>query len=122
MATFRRMPSLSICNEKTSAVWSGRTDNITENVPESSVCSTVKMDRRDFFFLTAAAPLLGQTETHEIPKYKVVTPFKQAAVPGMPGPYKGQVVRVHSNRSVDESTGKVDGQVVRTMLAEGMRA
>jgi uncharacterized protein (DUF362 family) len=80
------------------------------------------MDRRDFFYLTAAAPLLGQTETQEIPKYKVVSAFKPAANPGMPGPYKGQVVRVHSNRSVDEATGKVDSQVVRTMLAEGMRA
>src|SRR5688572_5646466 len=82
------------------------------------------MDRRDFFFLSAAAPLLGQnsSETNDIPKYRVVTSFKPAAEPGMPGRYKGQVVRVHSDRSADSATGKVDGQVVRTMLAEGMRA
>jgi uncharacterized protein (DUF362 family) len=40
----------------------------------------------------------------------------------MPGPYKGQVVKVKSAASVDESTGKVDAAVARKMLSEGMRA
>ncbi len=40
----------------------------------------------------------------------------------MPGPYRGQVVGVHSARSVDESTGRIDAAVVREMLGIGMRA
>jgi uncharacterized protein (DUF362 family) len=78
------------------------------------------MDRREFFFLSAATPLLANTT--DIPKYKVVSAFKPAAEPGMPGPYRGQVVRVKSARSVDDATGKVNAEVVRSMIGEGMRA
>jgi uncharacterized protein (DUF362 family) len=78
------------------------------------------MDRRDFLHLTAATPLFANTT--ELPKYRIISPFKPSANPGMPGPYRGQVVKVHSNNSIDETSGKVDAQVVRSMLTAGMRA
>jgi uncharacterized protein (DUF362 family) len=78
------------------------------------------MDRRNFLHLTAATPLLA--DTTPTPKYRVVSPFRPAAAPGMPGPYKGQVVRVRAARSIDEVTGKVNAEATRAMLSEGMRA
>jgi uncharacterized protein (DUF362 family) len=78
------------------------------------------MDRRDFLQLTAATPLLANTT--ELPKYHIVSAFKPWAKPGMPGPYRGQVVRVRSNACVDDATGKPNAEIVRTMLSEGMRA
>jgi uncharacterized protein (DUF362 family) len=81
------------------------------------------MQRRDFLHLTAAAPLIATPpDVPEIPKYRIVSPFQPAASPGMPGPYRGQAVRVRAERSIDENSGKVDAQVVRAMMAEGMRA
>ena len=73
-----------------------------------------------FLQVAAATPLLGAPV--EDPKYKVVTPFKPAAKPGMPGPYPGQVVRVHSEKSLDIATDKVDRAVVKQMLSAGMKA
>jgi uncharacterized protein (DUF362 family) len=78
------------------------------------------MQRRDFLHLAAASPLLAAGP--EVPRYRIVTPFRPAAMPGMPGPYPAQVVNVHSGRSIDAESGKADGQVVRAMLSEGMRA
>jgi len=40
----------------------------------------------------------------------------------MPGPYRGQVVRVHSEASIDAQSGQADRTVVKQMLATGMRA
>jgi len=40
----------------------------------------------------------------------------------MPGPYKGQVVRVHSDASIDASTAIVNRAVVKQMLSNGMRS
>jgi uncharacterized protein (DUF362 family) len=80
------------------------------------------MDRRNFLHLTAAAPLAANAAEGDAPKYRIVSAFKPAANPGMPGPYRGQVVRVRSNRCIDEASNKVDAQVVRSMLSEGMRA
>jgi hypothetical protein len=40
----------------------------------------------------------------------------------MPGPYPGRVVSVRSDRCVDASTGAANDEVVRDMLARGMRA
>jgi len=40
----------------------------------------------------------------------------------MPGPYPGRVVSVRSDRSVDTSTGRANDDVVREMMARGMRA
>ena len=40
----------------------------------------------------------------------------------MPGPYPGQVVRVHSENSIDSATDKVNRELVKQMLASGMKA
>ncbi len=40
----------------------------------------------------------------------------------MPGPYPGSVVSVHSARSIDPDSEKVDAAVVADMMARGMRA
>jgi uncharacterized protein (DUF362 family) len=56
------------------------------------------------------------------PVYKVVTRHKPTAKPGMPGPYPGQVVRVHSDRSVNVETGQADREAVRQMMNAGITA
>jgi uncharacterized protein (DUF362 family) len=66
----------------------------------------------------AAAPLLASPA--DDPVYRVVTDYKPAPVPGMPGPYPGQVVRVHSENSIDASSGKVNRDVVKRMIASGI--
>jgi uncharacterized protein (DUF362 family) len=71
-----------------------------------------------FLQVAAAAPLLGSPADE--PVYRVVTPYKPAAQPGMPGPYPGQVVRVHSENSIDASTANVNRELVKRMLASGM--
>jgi uncharacterized protein (DUF362 family) len=70
--------------------------------------------------LAAAAPLAGAPA--EEPKYKVVTPYRASEHPGMPGPYPGQVVRVHSEKSLDTATDRADREVVKQMLVAGMKA
>jgi uncharacterized protein (DUF362 family) len=77
------------------------------------------VDRRLFLQLAAAGPLVGAPV--ENPVYRVVTGYKAAAVPGMPGPYPGQVVRVHAERSIDTATDRVDRDVVKQMISRGLR-
>jgi Domain of unknown function (DUF362) len=97
------------------------------------------MDRRAFIQLLAAAAsvkaaahldgaALAQsqpsTASHvrtDIPTFRVVSNYAPAAVPGMPGPYPGRVVAVKSDRCVDTSTGAANDEVVREMMARGMR-
>lgn len=40
----------------------------------------------------------------------------------MPGPYKGHVTRVHSDKSIDTATARVNRAVVKQMLSAGMRS
>jgi hypothetical protein len=81
------------------------------------------MHRRTFVRLLAATPLAPKLQIATgLPPLKVVSRYAPAAVPGMPGPYPGRVVRVKSERSVDTTTGAADGEVVREMMAQGMRA
>src|SRR5690242_5351146 len=68
--------------------------------------------------MAAATPLASAA----IPSYRTVTPYAPAGSPGMPGPYPGQAVRVHNEKSIDPATGKVDRETVRRMLSAGMRA
>jgi uncharacterized protein (DUF362 family) len=56
-----------------------------------------------------------------VPKVRVVSAYKAAATPGMPGPYPGRVVSVTSARSVDTATGAANAEVVGEMMARGMR-
>ena len=78
------------------------------------------MDRRIFLQVAAAAPLLATPA--DAPVYRVVSAYKPAAQPGMPGPYPGQVIRVHSENSIDANSGKVNAQLVHQMIASGMKA
>jgi hypothetical protein len=85
------------------------------------------MDRRAFVRLMAAAPLLPSLKgtadpPRDLPKLRIVSSFKPAARPGMPGPHPGRVVRVSSEKSVDVETSAADDAVVREMMARGMCA
>lgn len=75
------------------------------------------MDRRTFLHLAAAPALLAANEK---PAYKTVSHFSPTSNPGMPGPYRGQVIRVHSNSVIDDATEKVDTATVDKMIASGM--
>jgi uncharacterized protein (DUF362 family) len=81
------------------------------------------VDRRTFLELLAAAPLATRlrAETGD-PSYQVVSAYAPAAVPGMPGPWPGQVVSVRSPRCLDAAGRVVDVEVVREMMDRGMRA
>ena len=80
------------------------------------------MDRRDFVRLLAAAPLLPHLQVRPgLPALRVVSAYHPAASPGMPGPYPGRVVSVTSAKSVDIATGAANDEVVREMMARGMR-
>jgi uncharacterized protein (DUF362 family) len=79
------------------------------------------MERRSFLSLAAlSTPLLAKDEA-DLPKYRVVTNYKAAEHPGMPGRYPGQVVAVHAERAIETGTDKVDVPAVREMIATGMR-
>jgi len=81
------------------------------------------MKRRKFVQLLAATPLAPTIQAKwDAPKYKVVTPYKPAVMPGMPGPYPGKVVSVKSAKCLSEDGLKIDGEVVRDMMERGMRA
>ena len=77
------------------------------------------MDRRFFLQVAAAAPLLASPADE--PAYRVVSPYKPAAQPGMPGPYPGQVVRVHSENCIDAATNAVNREMVKQMIARGIQ-
>ena len=81
------------------------------------------MDRRTFLQATAAAPVALAASLHEdLPRYRIVSRYQPAAQPGMPGPYSGQVVRVHAEKSIDEQSERVDAPTVREMISHGMRS
>jgi Domain of unknown function (DUF362) len=85
------------------------------------------MKRRTFMQILAASPLassLGSrhVSASDIPKYLVASEYKPAAVPGMPGPYSGQVVSVKSDRCLSEKGEQISAEVVREMMDRGMRS
>ena len=86
------------------------------------------MERREFLELIATTPLAtavrvsGAEEETPAPKYKVVTRYAPAALPGMPGPYPGRVVRTRSARLPGTAEAAVDPLLVREMMERGMRA
>ncbi len=79
------------------------------------------MDRRTFLTLTAAATASGESRS-DLPKYRVVSRFQPAPVPGMPGKHPGSVVRVRAAQCIDTSTEAVNVPVMREMIAQGMRS
>jgi hypothetical protein len=87
------------------------------------------MKRRTFVQLLAAGPLASTIQAgdrKDVPKYKVVTPYKPLATrgekAGMPGPYPGKVTSVKSAKCLSEDGLKINGEVVREMMERGMRA
>jgi uncharacterized protein (DUF362 family) len=78
------------------------------------------MNRRTFLQAAAAAPMLANPTDQ--PVYRVVTAYKPAAQPGMPGPYPGQVARVHAENSIDPASNQVNRELVKRMIASGMKA
>jgi hypothetical protein len=56
-----------------------------------------------------------------LPVLRVTSSFSPAAVPGMPGRYPGRVVSVNSDKCVDTATGQANDEIVRDMMARGMR-
>jgi hypothetical protein len=83
------------------------------------------MHRRDFVRLLAASPLVGAhalQPTAALPALRIVSRYTPAAMPGMPGPYPGRVIAVRSDKCVDTPTNAANDDVVREMMAQGMRA
>ena len=80
------------------------------------------MNRRSFLYVAATSPLLAEATEEAIPEYRICSRFPHSPNPGMPGPYKGHVVRVHSDKSIDSSSARVDRSVVKQMLSTGMRS
>src|SRR5450432_132036 len=70
--------------------------------------------------MAAASPMLAVPVDE--PVYHRVTRFQPTGPLGMPGPYPGQVVRVHSERSVDVQTGQADRAIAKQMMARGITA
>lgn len=80
------------------------------------------MDRRTFVGLLAAAPLASTVKGEATtPKLHVVSDYRPASIPGMPGPYPGRVVAVKSAKCLDATGERADAQVVREMMERGMR-
>jgi uncharacterized protein DUF362 len=96
------------------------------------------MYRRTFFQLlaAAAASLFGSRRRvaearrgairssqirSDLPVLRVVSSYPPAQPPGMPGPYPGRVVSVKSDKCVDTATGAAHDEVVREMMARGLR-
>jgi hypothetical protein len=69
-----------------------------------------------------APPVRSLQVRSDTPALRIVSSYSPAAIPGMPGPYPGRVVSVKSDECVDTSTGAADDQIVREMMARGMRA
>jgi hypothetical protein len=63
----------------------------------------------------------GSRVRPELPALRVVSRYSAATTPGMPGPYPGRVVSVTSDKCVDISTNQANDEVVREMMARGMR-
>src|SRR5262245_46137356 len=84
------------------------------------------MERRTFVKLLASTPLVAsdnapEWKSHMIPGHRAVTPYKPAATPGMPGPYRGQVVSIKSEKCLSEDGRQINAEIVREMMERGMR-
>ena len=81
------------------------------------------MQRRDFLTLPSVAGVaMAAPKMDGLPQYRVQSSYKSAAMPGMPGPFPGQVVNVHAAKSIDPATDTVDPVVVAEMMKQGMLA
>ncbi len=72
--------------------------------------------------MAAAVPATLAGAEQKLPKYRVVSHYQPAALPGMPGAYRGQAASVHGAKCIDEATEKPDAAVVRQMMTQGVCA
>jgi hypothetical protein len=88
------------------------------------------MHRRAFVRLLAGTPLARTLQIpaqipaslrSDLPTLRVVSSYRAATTPGMPGPYPGRVVSVKSDKCVDPITNAANDDTVREMMARGMR-
>src|SRR5262245_59611729 len=84
------------------------------------------MKRRTFVKLLASTPLItgddaAEWKSRKIPEHKAVTPYQPAATPGMPGPYRGQVVSIKSENCLSKDGLQINAEIVREMMERGMR-
>jgi Domain of unknown function (DUF362) len=70
----------------------------------------------------AADPGLAPPPDLDLPKLKIVSKYKAAAAPGMPGAYRGKVIAVKSDQVVDVASSQANAAVVKEMMAKGMSA
>lgn len=83
------------------------------------------MNRRSFIYLAAPSLLAGaraEPAKESVPNYRITSRFSHSANPAAPGPYKGQAVRVHAEKSIDSSSARIDRAVVKRMLSAGMQS
>jgi hypothetical protein len=81
------------------------------------------MDRRTFVRLLAAAPVVSRWRVDaSVPPVRIVTTYRAASPPGMPGSHPGAVVSVRSDRALDGATRQTNAEVVREMMSRGMCA
>src|SRR5213078_4313674 len=88
------------------------------------------MHRRAFVRLLAATAASARARVSadrlqirsDLPPLKIVSRYPHAASPGMPGPFPGRVIAVKSDKCVDTTTNTANDQVVRDMMAQGLRA
>ena len=78
------------------------------------------MDRRTFVQHLLAAPLAPAGSDVPAPRVRVVSRYRPAALPGMPGPYPGRVVRVRSAACLDPASRATNAAAVREMMARGL--
>src|SRR3954465_7104632 len=76
------------------------------------------MQRRAFLQWSAAVPAALASVTNDIPKYRTVSSYQPHPIKGFPA----SVVAVHSEKSIDPATEKVDADTVRQMIERGMTA
>lgn len=77
------------------------------------------MQRRDLLTLPLLSTAAAAPRT-DLPEYRVHSSYKPIANQGMPGPFPGRVVNVHSERSINPVSTKADPDTVAAMIKAGM--
>lgn len=75
-----------------------------------------------FLSLAAAATASPAEMPVGMPKYRIVSRFPSGNGAGMPGKHAGSVVRVRAEKCIDTTTNRIDPQVAREMLSQGMKS
>jgi len=78
------------------------------------------LNRRTFLRTCTAGAAAMSSAMAADPTYRVVSSYKRIPGVGMPGSYPGQVVALHSPKSVDDNTERIDAGAVREMMTRGM--